>query len=239
MNKLINKINQKENTIMVICILIIFACIIFFVVTYSKKIEDENFVYANSLNEQVISITSPNGVVQNINLKEFSYYVIVAEANTQSQALLFKENMPVNYWELKTSPLENVRALTKNFCIETGVNDNILYMEALENGISLTEEEEEYLQEISYDIYTCLTAEQVDATSIELSDICNVQNKIFLAEKYSLSLMDNGTVQNKSELFNDGTYYLDKIKTQYNIEENNEILSNLIFGSITVNVPKE
>ncbi len=239
MKKLIDKINQKENTIMVICILIIFACIIFFVVTYSKRIEDGNFVYANSLEEEVLSITSPNNETQNINLKEFSYYVIVAEANTQSQALFFRDETPANYWELKTSPLENVRSITKEFCIETCIKDNILYMEALEHGVSLTDEEEAYLQEISYEIYTSLTADQVDATSIELSDICKVQNKIFLAEKYSLSLMDNGTVQNKSELSNDGSYYLDEIKTQYNIEENNEILSNLVFGSITVNVPEE
>ena len=239
MNNLINKINKKENTIMVICILTIFAAIVFFFYLYSKEITENNFVYANSLEEQILSISSKDDDVININLQDFSYYVIVAEANTQSQALFFKEEAPVNYWELKTSPIENVRSLTKEFCIETCIRDNILYMEAQKNNITLTEEELEYVQEISYDIYISLTAQQVDATNISLNDINKAQEKIFLSEKYALSLVESGTIEAKSELSSNGAYYLEEIKTQYNIEENNDLINELVFGSITVNPVKE
>lgn len=240
MKKLIDKINQKENLILVVCILIIFACIIFFFYNYGKKKEaNDNFVINDHLQDEVLSITSDTSSSVSVKLQEFSYYIIVAEANTQEQALFFREETPVNYWELKTAPLENVRALTKKFCIDTCIKDNILYMEALEHDIQLTDDEYSYMEDVSYEIYTHLTGDQVGVTSIEFSDIVEVQKKIFLAEKYILSFLENGTVKEKSELSADGTYYLDYIKTQYNIEENKQVVDQLVFGSITVNIPKE
>jgi len=235
MNKIIDKINQKENTILVCCIFIIFACIIFFFVIFSKEIEKDKFNYSDNLNENVITITYGDADTVNIALKDFSYYIIVAESNTQNQAYFLNDNDPVNYWELKTSPIANVRALTKDFCVDTCIKDNILYMEALKHNISLSEDEEEYLEDTSYEIYKSLTGEQVDTTDITLGDIVAAQRKIFIAEKYILSLLDDNTISNRNEVSSNGTYYLDKIKSQYTIKENDKILDELIFGSITVN----
>ncbi len=235
MNKLVDKINKKENTIMVVCIFIIFACIIFFFVIFSKEIEGEKFNYLDNLNENVLTITSSDASNTDIALKDFSYYIIVAESNTQNQAYFLNDNDPVNYWELKTSPIENVRALTKDFCVETCIKDNILYMEALKEGITLTDEEQSYLEEISYEIYKSLSGEQVNTTEIQLSDIVNAQKKIFTAEKYILSLLERNVITDRNQISSSGTYYLEKIKSQYDIEENDKILDELVFGSITVN----
>lgn len=235
MKKFIEKINQKENTIMVCCIFIIFACIIFFFTTYSKEINENDFVYAKNLEERILTITSDDKGKENILLKDFSYYVIVAEASTQSQALFFNESDATNYWELKITPIENLRASSKEFCINICIKDHILYMEALKNNITLDETETKYVEDTAYEIYSNLTGEQVDTTNLELSDIVKVLNKIFLAEKYTLSLLDNKTISTRDELSYEGKYYLEEIKPHYNIEENKEITDNLLFGRITVN----
>lgn len=235
MNKFIEKINKKENTIMVICILIIFACIIFFFVTYSKEINENAFVYSDNLNEQVFSISSGDNETMNVKLKDFSYYVIVSESNTQTQAFFLNEDDAVNFWRLKTSPVKNVHSEVKDLCIETCIKDYILYMEALKNNISLTDEEEDYLADISYEIYSSLTGEQVNITEIELEDIVNAQRKIFLAEKYILSMVDNDTISARTELSCKGTYYLEEIKPQYKVKKNDDMLNELLFGTITVN----
>lgn len=236
MKNLISKINKRENTIMVICILIIFACIFFFFYIFSKEKEENRFNYAANLDEPVLTIFSDKEELYTIPLKEFSYYIIVAEAVTQKQALFFGENTPANYWELKVAPLQNLRSETKKFCVAACVRDNLLYDKALESNLTLTDKENNYLKDTSYEIYTSLTAEQVGVTQIELSDIFNVQKKIFLGEKYILSLIENETITERNDISSDGEYYLNKIKSQYNIEENDSILENLVFGSITVNL---
>ncbi len=235
MNKFIEKINKKENTIMAICILIIFACIIFFFVTYSKEINENAFVYADNLDKQIFSISSDDSDTMSVKLKDFSYYIIVSESNTQTQAFFLNEDDAVNFWRLKTSPVKNIHSEVKDLCIETCIKDYILYMEALKNNITLTNDEEDYLSETSYEIYSSLTGEQVDITEIELEDIVNAQRKIFLAEKYILSMVDNSTVSSRTELSCKGTYYLEEIKPQYTVKENDNILNELIFGTITVN----
>ncbi len=240
MNKFIKKVNEKENTILTICILIIASCVIFFIVLLAKEKEKrDTFIFKDNLEDQVLTINQDKSNSTTINLREFSYYIIVAEANTQDQALFFREETPVNYWELKTAPLDNVRSLTKDFCLDTCIRDNVLYLEALKHNISLTDEEEKYMKEVSHDIYISLTGEQVDITSIELSDITQVQKKIFLAEKYVLYLLDNGKITEKSDVSSDGTYYKEEIKPYYKVDKNNNLIDELVFGSITVNVVKE
>ncbi len=235
MNKFIEKINKKENAIMVICIFIIFACIVFFFVTFSKEINENDFVYASNLEEEVISIASNDNDFISVKLKDFSYYIIVSESNTQNQAFFLNEDDALNFWELKTSPVDNVHSQVKELCIETCTKDHILYMEAIKNNLSLTDDEEAYLEDTSYEIYSSLTGEQVDVTDIGLNDIVNTQKKIFLAEKYILWMIDNNTISSRSELSCDGAYYLEVIKPQYTVEENDDILNELLFGTITVN----
>ncbi len=240
MKKLIDGINKRENLVLTICILIIFLCIISFIIINGKQSEEKHvFTFSEHLEEEVLSINTDNSSDISINLQEFSYYIIVAESNTQAQALFFREETPVNYWELKTAPLKNMRAHAKAFCIDTCVKDNILYMEALKQNLTLSDSEYEYLEDISHEIYVSLTSDQVEITSIKYSDIVAVQKKIFLAEKYILSLIDAGTITERNELSCDGAYYLEHIKPQYTIEENSELTDKLVFGSITVNIVKE
>jgi len=235
MGKIIDKINKKENLIMTICILLIFVCIIVFFVIYGKNKEKQQFSYLDNLEKKVLTISNDDDN-STILLKEFSYYIIVAESNTQNQALFFGKDTPVNYWELQAAPLKNLRAIAKEFCLDTCIHDNILYLEAIKKDLELNSDDEKYLSEICNEIYKNLTADQIDTTDIELNDIYDAQRKIFLGEKYIQTLIDEGIIENRTEISVDGEYYIEEIKSQYDIDENKTVTDELLFGSITVNL---
>ena len=124
MGKIIDKINKKENLILTICILVIFACIVSFILIYSTNKEKEKFSYLDNLDEYVLNISNKENETT-ILLEDFSYYIIVAESNTQNQALFFREETPVNYWQLQAAPLKTIRVIAKEFCLDTCIRDNI------------------------------------------------------------------------------------------------------------------
>lgn len=239
--KIIDFINKKENLISVICIFIIFFAIILFIFIYGKSIENNKFKFEDHLEENVLSIynASNKDEIVNINLRELAYYIIIVEANVQSEALQFKPDAPYNYWSLKPEPFKDMRMYAKDSCIEACIRDNILYIDAKDKDFSLTEAEYEEMQEISYDIYKNITAQQLDVTHIQYEDICKAQEKIFLAEKYALSLIDSAVVDDKEQLLADGDYYINEIKTNYTVDKNNSILNELVFGTITVNIEQQ
>lgn len=224
---------KKENIIILICFLvIILSIVLFFFISSSNRIKN-SFKFNEHLEDNVVTIENTNNTSScSIRLKEFSYYILVMEASVNQTAGLYNPNNLHSYWNLYISNTF-VKSEAKNTTMDMCVRDNIYYIEAVEDGFSLTSDEEITVTEEASYIYKNLTGKQVDATELTIEDIYNIRYKINLATKY-ISYLIEEYGYTEDELNVSGSYYTD-IYESYTITTD-KIWDYIELGDITISI---
>ena len=128
-----------KNIIVSICTIVIISCIAAFALITVNLLSKEEFSYADSLNDTVLTVEK-----ENISLKEISYYILVAETNYNEAANIYNEDNPHAFWNIALN-MKYFRNRIKQSVIDACTRDNVYYQQALKEGYTLKEEE---LQEI-------------------------------------------------------------------------------------------
>ena len=183
--------------------------------------------YSKSLELAAVTV---NG--ETLTLRQMAFYVAYEEAQVERDALLYDEKHPTRYWNTNMGG-SYVRVSARNAAMEMAVHDEIFYRMAEDEGIQLTDEEEEYLRKAENDFWGDLSETGGDKRmGITEQDIMDTMRKITLAEKYQriYALLHNAS-------FEDYDFtreaYQELLKEQdYKIHE--AVWKRVSFGSVTL-----
>lgn len=221
------KATQKtKNIIVSICTIIIIISIAAFVLITINLLSREEFSYADSLDDTVLTVEK-----ENISLKEISYYILVAETNYNEAANIYNEENPHAFWNIALN-MKYFRNRVKQSVIDACTRDNIYYQQALQEGYTLKEEELEEIEDKALEEISKMTDWQMKLTEYQMGDMVKVLTKIAYSRKYAEHLMAEGYTA--LELDVDGSKY-EEIKSEYTVSVNQKIWKNITLGKVTIN----
>lgn len=219
MNKHLEK--SLRFTIILILILIVIGA---YALRSGKK--KESIVYNEALNETVLTI---DGEVYT--LEDLAFYVAYKEKDVQEKAVVYNSENPNQYWNMHING-EFVKIAAKQAVLDMAVHDEIFYQMALAEGVSLTEEELQYVENEMYDFCSDLEAEQYEALGVEESVLQESMKKIAYANKYQRILADANSEDYEAYDFA-GELYLQMLE-EHEIKENESFWDRVRFGNITL-----
>lgn len=223
---------KRGNKITAICVLCIMVCVVLFMIIYVNNKSDD-FKYSRHLDERVVSISSSasESDTVSIDMQEMAYYIINVEGNINDMAYQYNSKSPAKFWNLKVETTYTMRDYAKDLAMDSCVRDNIYYIEALKNGMELTEEEKKLASENAYAIMKNLTGRQMELSDFTYEVLYGIETKLFIASKYADSLSENG--YDKAELELEGSYY-NELRSAYDVLVNEELWDKVELGNLSI-----
>ena len=225
---------KKQDIIIVICVVtIVLSLCAFFCIYYSNK--KTEFVYNEHLKDIALEVSDDESVME-ITFQEIAYYIINVEGDIDDMAHQFNSDNLNAYWNIKLDKgLYTTRKYAKDLVIDKCVMDNIYYIEAIKNGIELTEEEEKLAGEDARLILKNLSARQMDVTDYAYEDLFKIMEKLYITSKYVNTLLIDGYTMEELEL--KGSYY-EEIKKGYSYKID-DLWEQVKLGNLTVETEKD
>ena len=183
-------------------------------------------VYAKALDESVMTIDE-----KAVTLEEIAFYVAYEEKAVQAQSLIYYPDNPNSYWNIHEHG-EFIGSAAKRTVLEMAAHDIIFYEMASEEGITLTEEEEEYYKNEAYDFCSDLEEAQLEALGVTEDVLYETMRKIAIANKYQSILCEMEDVSYEDYDF-DGEAYL-TLKESHEIVINEKIWDRVDVGGVTL-----
>ena len=225
---------KKQDIIIVACVIIIVLSLCAILCIYYSRKKDE-FIFNEHLDENVLTV-SDDEYTEEITLRELGYYIINVEGDIDDMAHQFNSDNLNAYWNVKLDKgLYTTRKYAKDLVIDKCVMDNIYYIEAIKNNVTLTEKEEELASEDARLIFKNLTSRQMDALDYSYEDLYNIMIKLYITSKYVNGLVEDGYTMEEIEL--KGSYY-EELKKAYSYKVD-DMWENVKLGNLTVNTKED
>lgn len=141
----------------------------------------KKLVYADSLDMTAAEV---NGTP--LTLRELAFYVAYEEMEVEEQAEVYNPEDTNQYWNVHTDGVF-VRLAARNAAIQMAIHDELFYQMAMEEGITLSQEEKKELENRTDDFWLDLTDEGKDEKlGVTKEDIAEVMYRMAFAQKYQL-----------------------------------------------------
>lgn len=138
----------------------------------------KDLVFSEETDKVVLTVDG-----QDLTLGDIAFYVAFEELKVEKQALVYDYYNPRAYWKMHTDGTF-VKEAAQQAVIEMAVHDEIFARMAEEEGVELSEEEEELLVSRQSDFWSDLTEEQREKLGVTEEEIKLQIRKAALAEKY-------------------------------------------------------
>lgn len=225
---------KKQDIIIIACVIIIVLSLCAILCIYYGKKKDD-FIFNEHLDEKVLTVNDSE-YTQEITLRELGYYIINVEGDIDDMAHQFNSDNLNAYWNVKLDKgLYTTRKYAKDLVIDKCVMDNIYYIEAIKNNVTLTEREEELASEDARLILKNLTSRQMDAMDYSYEDLYNIMIKLYITSKYVNGLVEDGYTMEEIEL--KGSYY-EELKKDYSYKVD-DIWESVKLGNLTVKTKED
>lgn len=212
---------QKLQATAVLLVLVILLGTISFREYESRR----DLVFAEVVEEVVLTVDK-----RELTLADLAFYVAYQEREIEKSALIYNREDTDEYWNLYTNH-SFLREEGKRAVIEMAVHDEIFYRLAVEEGIELSAEEEEYLANDQYDFWNDLEEEQQEALGVEEYALYESMRKLALAEKYQYLLAEIEQKKFEDYAFS-GQEYLEMLE-EHSYEVNESVWERIRFGGVT------
>ena len=215
---------MRQNLRFTVVLLVI--VIILGVLSVRERLRTRDIVYAESLDEVVAVVDG-----QELALRDLAFYVAYEEGQLERDARLYDHSDTGAFWRIYTNATY-LRQEGKDIVMNMAIHDAVFYRMALEEGLTLSEEEEQFLANDQYDFWSDLEEEQRTRLGVSEEELGESMRRLALAEKYQYLLSEMENVEFAAYSFN-GTAYERLLDAHaYTIVES--IWERVPFGSITV-----
>lgn len=184
-------------------------------------------VFVDALDEVILTVDG-----RELALKDLAFYIAYQEGTIEKTAHIYNPDDTSEYWNLYTNNTF-LREEGKQAVLDMAVHDEIFYQLALEEGVELSSEEEEYLANNCYDFWSDLEEEQRLALGVSKETLGESMRKIAVAEKYQYLLAQMKQKSADAYAFTGQSYEKMLEEHAYTVEE--KVWEKVPFGSITVN----
>ena len=208
-------------TVFLILILILLG-----VLSVRQRLRTRDIVYAESLDEVAAVVDD-----QELTLRDLAFYVAFEEGQMEWDARAYDIHDTGAFWRIHTNHTF-LRAEGKEAAMKMAVHDTLFYQMAMEEGIVLSQEEEELLANDQYDFWSDLTEEQRESLGVEEDAVKESMRRLALAEKYQYLLAEMKGRSYEEYSFNGSAY--ERLLETHTYEVIGAVWDRVPFGSITV-----
>lgn len=191
-----------------------------------KKVNDP-ICYPESLDQVAVEV---NG--KQLTLRDLAFYVAYEESQVEEKAVLYDAEYPEKYWNMRVKG-GFTRVVARNAAMQMAIHDELMYELALDEGISLSEEDESQLQNSEMDFWTDLTDREGDKRlGVDEDTVKETMRRIAIAQKYQAIYAELHNKTYDDYDFTADAYQEFLEKQDYTINEN--VWKRVGFGSVTL-----
>ena len=220
----------KSKYFVTVCLFVILIVMIF--IALGKYESRQDIVYKDSLDMTAAKV---NGTT--LTLADVAFYVYYEEDQVNKQAVAYNPEDTNEYWNNYTDG-QFMKMSARIAAIQREVHDEIFYQMAVEEGITLSEEEQTSLANNQADVWADMTDEGIEIRlGITQEQINETLEKMIYAQKYQTiyALSSNGDYED----YNFGKEPYEELLEQQDYEINEKIWERVPFGKVTINYEVE
>lgn len=194
--------------------------------SYREQGKRQKLSFPESLDLVVVTVDG-----EQVTLREMAFYIAYEEGSMEDAAIIYNPDNTDEYWRLYTNHTF-LREQAKRTVVDMTVHDTLFAQMAAEEGVVLSEAEEQYLANEQQDFWSDLTEEQRESLSVSEDTLDETMRKMALAQKYQSILAEMEQVDYEDYSIG-GTEY-EKLLAQHTCELDETTWDRVPFGSITV-----
>lgn len=194
--------------------------------SYREQGKRQKLSFPESLDLVVVTVDG-----EQVTLREMAFYIAYEEGSMEDAAIIYNPDNTDEYWRLYTNHTF-LREQAKQTVLDMTVHDTLFAQMAAEEGIVLSEAEEQYLANEQQDFWSDLTEEQRESLSVSEDTLDETMQKMALAQKYQSILAEMEQIDYEDYSIG-GTEY-EKLLAQHTCELDETTWDRVPFGSITV-----
>ena len=194
--------------------------------SYREQGKRQKLSFPESLDLVVVTVDG-----EQVTLREMAFYIAYEEGSMEDAAIIYNPDNTDEYWRLYTNHTF-LREQAKQTVVDMTVHDTLFAQMAAEEGVVLSEAEEQYLANEQQDFWSDLTEEQRESLSVSEDTLDETMRKMALAQKYQSILAEMEQVDYEDYSIG-GTEY-EKLLAQHTCELDETTWDRVPFGSITV-----
>ncbi len=168
--------NKRQSISFLVTLLLVAALLAHF--TARRGESSGKLVFAESLDQVAASVDGSD-----ILLRDAAYYIACVEQNIEAEARVYDREHTGKYWFLYTNHT-SIMSEGKQAALDLAIHDAVFYQMAVEEGMGLTAEEEEYLANSQGDFLSDLDEEQRERLGASDGDLREAMRRSAIAEKY-------------------------------------------------------
>jgi hypothetical protein len=206
-------------------LLLLLAGMVFY--SFWKRSLRSKLVYPESL-ELVAATVNGN----ELTLRDVAFYVAYEEDEVEQQAYVYNPDDTNIYWNMHAN-YTYIRKAARNAAIQMAIHDELFYRMALDEGITLNDEEESILAEKSEETWTDLVDYGKDVRlGVTREDMEETLRKIAYADKMQYIYANMQGLDEEDYDFTSGSYLDFLGKQDYKISE--DVWGRVDFGNVTL-----
>lgn len=208
--------------IFLVIMVVLFAAVA--TASWSRARSIEKIDYAKHLDDVAVTIDG-----EAYQFRDLAFYLAYQELSTQEQAKIYDLDHTNQFWNLHTNG-SFIRIEARDFAMDMAVHDAIFYQMAVEDGLSLTPEEADYVENERDDFWNDLEEEGQKRLCVSKEEIDRTFERMALAQKEQQLLSDFEGVDYR-EYYVEGSMYQILLK-EHTYKINEKLWDRLNFGNI-------
>lgn len=215
---------MRKKVTIIVGLLLIVGVLIAGAAIYGNR---NQFEYRDHLEDTLFTLDG-----KRYRLLEMTYYVARQEYRIEEQAKVYNPKDTNQYWAIHTNG-QFVRLAGKEAALDAAVHDMLFWEMAVEEGISLSDEEEEYARNEASDFCYDLGEEQKERAGLDDELIYEMTRRAALAEKYQ-GILAKKNGQNFGAYDYSGKAY-EKLLQEHELKIEEELWEKVPFGNVAFN----
>lgn len=217
---------SRQDKLLTAAILFIIVVAVAFAAIYRSD-HTGKLAYDQHLEETVLIVDE-----NELTLGDLAVYIAYEEQLVEQQALAYDYSNPEAYWNVYLNNGGFVKLLAKQAVIDMAVHDEIFYQMALQEGITLEDEDREELAMTQEDFWLDLSEEGRQRLGVTREQLDAELEKKALAEK----CQEIYAVSQHSDFdgYNTGERPYEKLLEQHSYQIKEKLWERIDFGNITL-----
>lgn len=202
------------------------VCVVLCAGLYQGFTSRQPFIYADHLDDTAVTIDG-----EELTFRDLAFYVVYEEYQVQKAALIYNPDNPWDFWDSHVQGgfvIFRARKVT----MEMAIHDRILLRMAQDEGVTLSSDEKEQLENRITDFYEDLYDEQRQNLPVSTETLDKTMSDIAVSEKYQQMLAQENDDTFASYGY-DGRAYL-RLKKRHKVKISDS-WNSIRMGRITVN----
>lgn len=223
MNTIMKKI-QQYGTSTVFLLLVLFAVA---GTSWIRARRFEKIKYLEHLDERAVTIDNTE-----YQFRDLAFYLAYQEQSAWEQAKAYDLEHPKKYWNLRGDSGAYIRSAARDIAMDMKIHDVIFYEMAVEDNVTLTQEEITYMENQKSDFWSDLEEEGRIRLGVSEDEIAQTFEMMALAQKEQQLFADKMGVDFREYNINGDSYQ--ELLSEHTYEINEKLWERINFGNITL-----